>query len=267
MKRVGFIGAGHICEILVHNLIARGGYRPEDLSVYDTDISRTMKMKELFAVETERNNDSVVTACDFVFICVRPDAVPLVLREVSEKSIKGKIFISVTAGIPISIYENTFEGIKVVRILPNPPSRIGEGTVPVIAGNNLSPDEKHETLLLTASFGSCFEVGEDKIDIFTSVTSPAPVYAFFEAMIDAAVLCGLDAVTASAMVYQTIKGCLQMWREEDRDIHGLIVEACTPAGTSVESLRIMDQGAFRSVMKEAYYAAWEKSRGFGRLTD
>ena len=61
------------------------------------------------------------------------------------------------------------------------------------------------------------------------------------------------------MVFQTIKGCLKMWEESGADIKELITQACTPAGTSVESLRVMDRMCFRSAVKESYYAAWQKS--------
>ena len=55
-----------------------------------------------------------------------------------------------------------------------------------------------------------------------------------------------------------------MWEKNGFNLNELIVKSCTPAGTSVESLRVMDQMNFRAAVKESYRAAWERSKGFNK---
>lgn len=262
-QKIAFIGAGHITEILIHNLIRSRLCDPVTIIVSDPDNGRTSKLKEKFGVDSAQDNKDAVNSSDVIFVCVHPHIVPLILDDLKSVHVNSKIFISVSAGVSLSIYEHAIKNIKAVRILPNPPSRIGEGAVPVAMNSEILPEDKARILPLIRSLGPCFNVSEDKIDIFTSVTSPAPVLTFFESMIDSAVLCGLDYRTSTAMVFQTVKGCLKMWEENGGDIKELINQACTPAGTSVESLRVLDKMCFRSAVKESYYAAWQKSKSFG----
>ena len=258
-QKIAFIGSGHIAEILINRFIESGAAEGSSIVVSEPDVSRTAELELKYGISAAKDNADAANSCDIIFICVRPQIVPSVINDLKSVNMGKKILISVAAGIPLSFYENSIENIKAVRILPNPPSRVGEGAVPVTLNGNITPEEKTDVLALISTLGRCFSVSEDKIDIFTSLTSPAPVLCYFESMIDSAVLCGLDYKTSVEMVFQTIKGCLKMWEESGADIKELITQACTPAGTSVESLRVMDRMCFRSAVKESYYAAWQKS--------
>ncbi len=262
--KIGFIGAGHITELLVKRLVCDLSFNGEDIVVLDTDAERTDKFCRTYGSEVAADNEGMLSRADIIFICLQPFVVDSVVEELSGYTTKGKIFISVSAGIPIGAYRKRLHEAVVARILPNPPSAVGEGAIPVAVSDNATTEETEEIMELVGKFGRCFPVPEDKIDIFTSLTSPAPMLTFFETMIDAAVLCGLDRDTSAAMVFQTAVGCLKMWEENNFDLHDLIIKSSTPAGTSVESLRIMDIMNFRAAVKESYRAAWERSRSFAK---
>ncbi len=258
-QKIAFIGSGHIAEILINRFIESGAAEGPSIVVSEPDLSRTAELELKYGISAAKDNADAADSCDIIFICVHPNVVPAVINDLISVNMEQKILISVAAGIPLSLYESSIENIKAVRILPNPPSSVGEGAVPMAFNGNVLPEERADVLALINALGRCFSVSEDKIDIFTSITSPAPLLYYFDSMIDSAVLCGLDYKTSVEMVYQTIKGCLKMWEESGADIKELITQACTPAGTSVESLRVMDRMCFRSAVKEAYYAAWQKS--------
>ncbi|MEA4872293.1 MAG: pyrroline-5-carboxylate reductase [Synergistaceae bacterium] len=258
-QKIAFIGSGHIAEILINRFIESGAAEGPSIVVSEPDLSRTAELELKYGISAAKDNADAADSCDIIFICVHPNVVPAVINDLISVNMEQKILISVAAGIPLSLYESSIENIKAVRILPNPPSRVGEGAVPMAFNGNVLPEERADVLALINALGRCFSVTEDKIDIFTSITSPAPLLYYFDSMIDSAVLCGLDYKTSVEMVYQTIKGCLKMWEESGADIKELITQACTPAGTSVESLRVMDRMCLRSAVKESYYAAWQKS--------
>ena len=264
-QKIGFIGSGHIAEILINRFLESGTAEGPLIVVSEPDVSRRTELKLKYGIRDVKDNADAANSCDIIFICVHPNIVPSVINDLKSVNMDKKVLISVAAGIPLSFYESSIENIKAVRILPNPPSRVGEGAVPVTFNNNVLPEERASLLELIGALGRCFSVSEDKIDIFTSISSPAPLLYYFESMIDSAVLCGLDYKTSVEMVSQTIKGCLKMWEKSDADIRELITQACTPAGTSVESLRVMDRMCFKSAVKESYYAAWQKSCNWGNL--
>lgn len=260
--KISFIGAGHITELLIKRLIGNVSFNAKDLTISDPNTERCSELHKLFGVNVASENCEAVAESEFIFVCVQPYIVERVISDLCNIDLREKILISVSAGIPIKIYQDELPNTIVARILPNPPSAIGEGSIPVSISKNADIEKAKVIIDFVSIFGKCFLVNEDKIDIFTSLTSPAPVLTFFESMIDASVLCGLDYKTSSSMVFQTIHGCLKMWEANSLNINDLIIKSCTPAGTSVESLRIMDQMQFRAAVKESYRAAWEKSKGF-----
>ncbi|MDO4559685.1 MAG: pyrroline-5-carboxylate reductase [bacterium] len=262
--KISFIGAGHITELLINHLIADAMFKAEELTISDPDTERCGELNKRFGVSVAADNRDAAAKSGFIFVCVQPQIVQRVVGELKGADLRDKVLISVSAGISMDVYQKELANAVVARILPNPPSAIGEGAIPVAVSRNADKERRESVMALVGVFGKCFIVPEDKIDIFTSLTSPAPALTFFESMIDAAVLCGLDHKTAAAMVFQTIMGCLKMWEKNGFDLNDLIIKSCTPAGTSVESLRVMDQMNFRAAVKESYRAAWEKSRGFNK---
>ena len=262
--RISFIGAGHITELLINHLVSDVMFEADDLTISDPDGNRCAELKRRFGVSVAADNCEAVSRSDFTFVCVQPHIVRKVIDELKDTCLRGRILISVSAGISTGLYRSELPDAVVARILPNPPSGIGEGAIPVPISGNADGEQVESIMKLVGLFGKSFIVPEDKIDIFTSLTSPAPVLTFFETMIDASVLCGLDRETSSAMVFQTVMGCLKMWEKNGFNLNELIVKSCTPAGTSVESLRVMDQMNFRAAVKESYRAAWERSKGFNK---
>ena len=260
--KISFIGAGHITELLINHLISVAMSKAEELTISDPDMERCKKLNKKFCVSVASDNRDAAARSDIIFVCVQPQIVQMVVNELKGVDLHDKILISVSAGISIDIYQRSLKNIVVVRILPNPPSTIGEGAIPVVISRNADQEQRECIMALVSIFGKCFIVSEEKIDIFTSLTSPAPVLTFFESMVGAAVLCGLDYKTSIAMVFQTIVGCIKMWEKNNFNLNDLIITSCTPAGTSVESLRVMDQMNFRAAVKESYRAAWEKSKNF-----
>ena len=266
MAKIAFIGAGSIADVLINNLINRYGASPKDVAVSNPSRPKLEYMSNTYRVAVFDDNSKAIEWGDYIFVCVRPQAVPSVIGDMKTADMKGKTVISITSGIPIAHYREELPDVYLTRALPNPPSRIGEGAIPVTLDDRMPDEKKVMVLAMLSAMDPCFPVSEEKIDVFTSVTSPAPTFAFFEALVDSAVYCGVDYKTACSMVKQTIKGCLALWEQGDENISSHLIECCTPGGTSVESLRVMDRGAFKSTVKEAYIAAYEKSRSYASKT-
>lgn len=265
MRRTAFIGAGHIVNILADNITSKYKIDASLLGFSDPDEAKLEETARRFRGRAFASNGEALEWCEAAFVCVPPHAAESVIDVMRSVDMRGKAIISVCAGVKMERYRDAAKGAHVARILPNPPSRLGEGAVPVAFDGDMPSELREDVLAMVSSLGPCFSVAEDKIDIFTSLTSPAPMFALFDAMIDAALYLGLDHKTSSAMVRQTVRGCLAMWENApDAPISSFVVEASTPGGTSVESLRALDRGAFRSVVKESYIAACEKSRALGK---
>lgn len=134
--RISFIGAGHITELLINHLVSDVMFEADDLTISDPDGNRCAELKRRFGVSVAADNCEAVSRSDFTFVCVQPHIVRKVIDELKDTCLRGRILISVSAGISTGLYRSELPDAVVARILPNPPSGIGEGAIPVtISGN------------------------------------------------------------------------------------------------------------------------------------
>ena len=262
MNKIAFIGAGHITEIILNNL-ARNNYfaRCEDILVSAPNRERCRELSEKFGFAIAADNRAAFVQASVVFICVPPAAVAHVAADLAGCDPFGKTVVTIAAGVPISALERIHPDLAVVRTLPNPPSRIGYGILSVACNRNVDDGKRGVVMDILRNLGECLEMDEDGINIVTSLSSPAPVFAFLAGMVEAGVLCGLPREKAVKVAEHTVMGCLKIRENRPQATFAdLIAEAGTPGGTSVESLHALDRHAFGAAIKEAYLAAADKAR-------
>ena len=123
-------------------------------------------------------------------------------------------------------------------------------------------EEVREVRKIFESFGKVEIVDEKLIDAVVGVSgsSPAYVYMFIEALADAAVLGGIPREKAYTFAAQAVLGSAKMVLET-KDHPGKLKDAvCSPAGTTIEAVRVLEQKGLRSAVMEAASAAVEVSR-------
>ncbi len=269
-KRLAFIGGGHITEILLHNFLGAGGsagklVSPDSVVVSDPLEERRAQLHSTFGVETTADNVKAVAARDLIFINLRPEVVASVIPELQAADLnRDQVVISLAAGIPLSRYAPLGPEQPLVRALPNPPSRIGQGVAALAWTPQVTGEQRAAVRALFAGLGQVVEVGEAHLNLITALTSPAATYLFFEALVDAGVRGGLPRKVATEVAGQTIAGSLAAWRArsgEDGRISpaDLIAEAATPGGVSVETLFVLEQHTFKGAIMEAIARGAERA--------
>ena len=127
---------------------------------------------------------------------------------------------------------------------------------------NITDGEKQEIVELIASFGLAQIVSEKIMDavIAVSGSSPAYVFMFIEAMADAAVAEGMPRVQAYQFAAQSVLGSAKMVLETGKHPGELKDMVCSPSGTTIEAVKVLEEKGFRSSIIEAMSACADKSR-------
>ena len=94
-----------------------------------------------------------------------------------------------------------------------------------------------------------------------SGSSPAYVFVFIEAMADAAVAAGMPRAQAYRFAAQSVLGSAKMVLETGKHPGELKDMVCSPAGTTIEAVRVLEEKGLRSAVMEAVRACVDKSRG------
>ena len=118
-------------------------------------------------------------------------------------------------------------------------------------------------LTVCGSFGQARQVPENLMDVVTSVSgsSPAYVFLFIEAMADGAVADGMPREAAYQFAAQAVLGSAKMVLETGMHPGVLKDMVCSPGGTTMEAVRVLEEKGLRSAVIEAMKACVKKSRG------
>ena len=103
---------------------------------------------------------------------------------------------------------------------------------------------------------------ERLIDAGSAVSGSGPAFAamFIEAMADGGVVCGLPRATAMEYAARTLIGTAELMLQSG-DHPGKMKDAvCSPGGSTIEGVRVLERGGFRSAVTEAIVKTWRKIR-------
>ena len=171
---------------------------------------------------------------------------------------------SIAPGKTLKWLEELFEKpVKLVRCMPNTPALVGEGMTGMCANERLTEEEKKEICRILEGCGKVEQVDEGLMDVVVSVSgsSPAYVFLFIEAMADAAVADGMPRAQAYQMAAQAVLGSAKMVLETGKHPGELKDMVCSPGGTTIEAVRVLEEKGMRSAVIEAMKACTEKAKG------
>ncbi len=251
---------------IIKGIIKNGAADAKDVFVYDKNTSAVNALAEEYGIvnaETAKQAAKV----DILFLAVKPNIICGVIDEIREYIEAGTIIVSIAAGQTINRLTNAFkcDTIKLVRVMPNTPALVGEGMAAVSFNDVMQkPENKAEADYIVSLFealGRAETVPEKLMDTVTGVSGSSPAYIFMliEAMADAAVLGGMPRNQAYVFAAQSVLGSAKMLLDSGKHPGELKDMVCSPAGTTIEAVKVLENEGFRSAVINAIEACIKKS--------
>lgn len=209
-------------------------------------------------------NTEIAQRCDLIVLAVKPQIMPDVLREVAPVlAARQSRFVLVTpaAGLTIASIRALAGGAyPVIRIMPNTPIAIGAGII-AYCSEGVDDGELAAFCKLVAHAGTVEPLPEHLMDAGSALfgCGPAFVDLFIEALADGGVACGLPRKTALRFAAQTVEGAGKTARISGQHPGALKDVVCSPAGSTIQGVRALEKGGFRSAAMEAVIAAYERN--------
>lgn len=261
--KIGFIGLGNMAKAMI------GGMLQKEI-VQGNDICGSAKTKETleavrnaYGIQTRESNAAVAEEADVLVLAVKPQFFAEVIAQIRDVVPAGTLVISIAAGKTIAWIEQAFgREIRLVRCMPNTPALVGAGCTGVCVNAWVSQEETAFALRLMESFGKASLVPESLMDAVGAVSgsSPAYVFMFIEAMADAAVAAGMPRAQACEFAAQAVYGSAKLMLESGRHPGELKDMVCSPGGTTIQGVRVLEQRGLRGAVMDALCAAVEHSR-------
>lgn len=262
-RMLGFIGCGNMAQAMLKGILGKKLYSPDSIIVSRRSKEALAEIGKELSVNVTTDNREVAEKAEVLVLAVKPFQFETVIREIREVVRDDTLVISIAAGQTMRQIEQLFgRGIRLVRSMPNTPALVLEGAAGVCFNDQVTPEDRKTVMDIFSSFGIAHEVPESLIDtvIGVSGSSPAYVFMFIEAMADAAVADGMPRAQAYELAAQSVLGSAKMVLETGKHPGELKDMVCSPAGTTIEAVRVLEREGFRSAVIEAIKACVKKSK-------
>lgn len=261
-KKIGFIGCGNMGKAILGGLIASGQVRPEQISVYTPTADNVAALADEYGINPAESAQQIAQQSDIVFGAVKPGIMVKVLTDIASSLNKDSLVISIAAGVTLDQMATALGyDRKIIRAMPNTPALVNAGMTSVTPNSLVTQDDIDDVVAIFRSFGEAEVVAEPMIHpvVGVSGSSPAYVFMFIEAMADAAVLGGMPRAQAYKFAAQAVLGSAKMVLESGKHPGELKDMVCSPGGTTIEAVRILEEKGLRSAVLEAMTACMAKS--------
>jgi pyrroline-5-carboxylate reductase len=255
-KKVAVLGAGKIGSILLQSFLRDGLLSPGQTWATAAHPERARLLKERLKVHAGTDNLEAVKNADIIFLCVKPQIVAEVAREIRALVSPKQLVISVAASVPTEMIERALEKeVPVVRAMPNTPCVLGAGMTALCQGKFATKQHLETATKFFDAVGRTVIVDEKHMDAVTglSASGPAYIYIILESLAEAGVKVGLPAA-------QTTMGAARVVLETG-DHPALLKDAVTtPAGCTIDGIMELEEGKLRVTLIKAVVKAVQRAK-------
>ncbi len=262
--KTGFIGLGNMAGAMIGGMLGKKLMAAEDITGSAKTAATREKAAAKYGIRTVESNVQVAEEADILFLAVKPVFLDEVIAEIRTAVKPEALVVSIAAGRDLKYLKEAFgrPELRIIRCMPNTPALVLEGCTGVCAGEDVPREELDRVVRLMEAFGRASVVPERLMDAVVGVSgsSPAYVFLFIEAMADAAVAEGMPRKQAYEFAAQSVLGSAKLMLETGMHPGELKDMVCSPGGTTIQAVKVLEERGLRAAVMEAVGACVEKSR-------
>lgn len=267
--KIGFIGGGQMAEALIKGMMAAKLYTPPDIYLIEPNSIRREHMESKYGLQCLDSHEKFCDLCDIILLAVKPQVMGHVIEAAKPYVTNAHIIISIAAGLPIKFYETSLgsNGYKIIRVMPNTPALVLEGTSAISCNDNVTEEELAIAECIFNAVGISVLLDETYLDAATGLSGsgPAYVFSFIEALIDAGIKVGLTRHIAETMAVQTVLGSARLMQKEKKHPAVLRSMVTSPGGTSIAAHHFLEKKGFGGIVMDAVEIAVNRSKELGKM--
>lgn len=260
MARIGFIGMGNMGYAILKGVLSY--VAPEDIVFSCKTDKKKQAVSGEIGVGYAVSNAECVKNARYIILAIKPQQYESVLSEIRPALTSEKVLISLAPSYTIDrIKKSVGEAVRVVRAMPNTPALLGMAASGVsFVDGELTEEEIKEIEGIFNSFGIMKRVDESLMNAVVAVSgsSPAFVYMLIDALADSGVRFGLKKSDALTLAAQTVLGSAQMVLKTGESPSVLKDRVCSPGGTTIEGVSVLNENAFAGIVQRACKACYDK---------
>lgn len=259
---ISFIGGGNMASAMIGGLI-KNGADSEKISVADPYGPSREKLTQEFKVQTFSSITAMAESLQqsqVIVLAVKPQQFKEACDELAPylKSSPDAVCLSVAAGINTVDIVRWLNHAKIVRAMPNTPALIAQGMTGLFATSAALESDRLIAQTICNAVGKTIWV--DQEHLMNAVTAlsgsgPAYVFAFLEALENAANELGIDNATGRTLAIQTVLGAANLAALSNDSPATLREKVTSKGGTTFAALEVLRQENWSKIISKALAAA------------
>ena len=261
--KLGFIGCGNMATAIMGGILSNGLMEPSDIIGADVFAPSKENVKTKFGIQIADTNKEVVENAEVFVLSVKPQFYEEVIDEIKDSVKKDQLIITLAPGKTLTWLEEKFgKSVKIIRTMPNTPALVQEGITAACPNQYVTEEELEYVCQILRSFGDIEVLPEKLINAEMAIagSSPAYVYMMIEALADAAVAEGMPRAQAYRIASKAVAGSAKMVLETGKHPGELKDMVCSPGGTTIAAVKVLEKTGFRSSLMEAVEACVNKTK-------
>lgn len=233
----------------------------EQFTIVDPFLENAPEGTRLFSSRAEISSEQF----DVVIVAIKPQMIEDELPAYSTMLGPKGYVLSIAAGASIVRLSGAMSGAPIIRVMPNLPAAIGQGTSSIVAGLGVNERQRDHAIAMMERTGSVIAVeNEDMLDRATAIAGSGPGYVFeiARAYVAAAEELGFEREQARELVLGTMAGTVAMAQAEgDTPLETLRDNVTSKGGTTAAGLDALNgDGALSAKLRDTLNAAYDRAR-------
>lgn len=262
-KKIAIIGVGALGQAVAETLVKQKVVEVKNLLLANPHLEKLSRFAEL-GVKLEANNQKAVKDVEIIILCVKPQIVREVLKEIKNETREEQLIISFAAGIPLSMIESELSYSQpIVRVMPNLCVQMGESMSVWVRNIYITGQLARIIRTILQAIGDELEVkDEDDIDKATAISGSGPAYVFhlLEVLEESARNLGFSAHVARRLAQQTLMGSTELILNSEYSAKELREQVTSKGGTTEAAFKIFEQKGLSKIYIEGIHAAYRWSK-------
>lgn len=271
-QKIGIIGFGNMGSAIAYQL--KDDYQ---IFVFEKEKSKT---KNAALISVADDILKLINEVDIVILAVKPQDFDSLLSGIKGR-VKDKLIISIAAGISTEHIEKILGQVRVVRVMPNMPAKIGEGVSCLSKGRFTALNDLDFTENIFDYLGETIVIEEKMMDSATAISGSGPGYFFdliqaknitinnfdqvrnfahdffVPELTRAAQSVGFSPEEARFLAAATGNGCIGLLKKTSLSPSDLVKQVSSKGGTTEAGLLVLHKGGS---LEDAAKAALQRAK-------
>lgn len=258
-KKIAIIGGGNLGIAIAEGLLKSKFCKAADITITRRKLGMLNELSKK-GINILGENQTAVRNSDIIILAVKPFQLAEAINSFKKELLAGKILVSVVTGVLIDEMESIIKKkIPFFRAMPNTAIAIQE-SMTCLCSKYAKPEDEKFVFEMFSKLGKVVYINEKLMDAATILGACGTAYAmrYIRASTQGGIEIGFDAITASLIAAQTVKGAAELLLQKGSHPEHEIDKVTTPKGCTIAGLNEMEHRGFSSSLIRGIVASYNK---------